>query len=483
MRIANQDWILTATRNMSFWHQCISDEGYYPHTADFGVEVRPYILHLTIDGTKTTLFHTEPNLTEYGQAILAAVSSEEKIKQLKHRYQQKSVELFTALENCRQALTLENWDAFSEEYRGFTSGLLITTVLGRVGTERLTEKLQQLGYPAPEIPNIIGTITYPAERTPFFCSQLDLLKIGERIQTNPEALRDELLEQWLEKYGCIPVNFCEEPWTMAEAVQQLEQTLQMDCSAEISVLEANHAKGVENAASLIEELGNEDVQILAHALAEGTYLNEFRKNVFSRVSLAYRPLFAKIAAGAGSDNWRDCFYLTPDEIRQILQGNAVDLVAIKAKRKVAGGYIDDEGRLALLTDEQAGGLAEYIRTIQGQNSSGEVVSGLIAGFSACKGVVTGIARIVLSSHDFHKMQAGDILVAPMTSVDFVPIMKMAGAFVTNEGGITSHASIVAREMNKPCIIGTKNATQIIKDGDYIEVDGNSGKVTILAKAK
>ena len=70
----------------------------------------------------------------------------------------------------------------------------------------------------------------------------------------------------------------------------------------------------------------------------------------------------------------------------------------------------------------------------------------------------------------------------MTSVDFVPIMDKAGAFVTNEGGITSHAAIVSREMNKPCIIGTQNATQVIKDGDMVEVDAERGIVKILERS-
>jgi phosphohistidine swiveling domain-containing protein len=66
----------------------------------------------------------------------------------------------------------------------------------------------------------------------------------------------------------------------------------------------------------------------------------------------------------------------------------------------------------------------------------------------------------------------EILVASMTRPEFLPLMKKAKAFITNEGGITCHAAIVSREMNKPCIIGTKNATQIIKDGDLIEVDAD-----------
>ena len=79
----------------------------------------------------------------------------------------------------------------------------------------------------------------------------------------------------------------------------------------------------------------------------------------------------------------------------------------------------------------------------------------------------------------HKISVGDILVSPMTRPDFVPAMKKAVAFITDEGGITCHAAIVAREMKKPCIIGTKIATQLLKDGMEVEVDANKGIVKII----
>ena len=71
----------------------------------------------------------------------------------------------------------------------------------------------------------------------------------------------------------------------------------------------------------------------------------------------------------------------------------------------------------------------------------------------------------------------------MTTPDFVPAMKKASAFITDEGGITCHAVIIAREMKKPCIIGTKIATQILKDGDLVEVDADNGVVRILERAE
>ena len=61
----------------------------------------------------------------------------------------------------------------------------------------------------------------------------------------------------------------------------------------------------------------------------------------------------------------------------------------------------------------------------------------------------------------------------MTRQDFVPVMRKAAAIVTNEGGQTCHAAIIARELNKPCIVGTKNATDMFSDGDLIEVNGGN----------
>ena len=77
------------------------------------------------------------------------------------------------------------------------------------------------------------------------------------------------------------------------------------------------------------------------------------------------------------------------------------------------------------------------------------------------------------------MKNGDILVSPMTTPNFVPAMKLAAAIVTDEGGVMCHAAIVAREMKKPCIIGTKIATKVLKDGDIVEVDADKGVVKIL----
>ena len=67
----------------------------------------------------------------------------------------------------------------------------------------------------------------------------------------------------------------------------------------------------------------------------------------------------------------------------------------------------------------------------------------------------------------------------MTRPEFVPLLKQASAIITDEGGITSHAAIVSRELKIPCIIGTKVATKVLKDGDKVEVNANHGVVRII----
>ncbi len=101
------------------------------------------------------------------------------------------------------------------------------------------------------------------------------------------------------------------------------------------------------------------------------------------------------------------------------------------------------------------------------------------GIAASKGVAKGVVKIVRKVHDLVNVFKGDILVASMTRPEMVVAMKKAAAIVTDEGGITSHAAIVSRELHIPCIVGTKNATKILKDGDLVEVDANKGIVRKL----
>ena len=100
---------------------------------------------------------------------------------------------------------------------------------------------------------------------------------------------------------------------------------------------------------------------------------------------------------------------------------------------------------------------------------------LLSGEKASPGIASGPARIVRASQ-IDKVKTGDVLVAEMTTPDFVPAMKRAVAIVTNRGGRTAHAAIVSRELGIPCVVGTEKATTTLKNGQVITVDGSHGKI-------
>ncbi|BFI74184.1 phosphoenolpyruvate synthase [Sulfurisphaera ohwakuensis] len=99
---------------------------------------------------------------------------------------------------------------------------------------------------------------------------------------------------------------------------------------------------------------------------------------------------------------------------------------------------------------------------------------LTKGLPASPGIAYGKARVILDVKEAKDFEKGDILVTKMTDPDWVPIMKIASAIVTDEGGMTSHAAIVSRELGIPAVVGTGNATKVIKDGEEITVDAIRG---------
>jgi pyruvate,water dikinase len=123
--------------------------------------------------------------------------------------------------------------------------------------------------------------------------------------------------------------------------------------------------------------------------------------------------------------------------------------------------------------------ARPITTPLAQAGEGTV---LARGLPAAPGTASGPARLVASSAEGARMEAGDVLVAHMTAPDWVPLLRRASAIVTDSGGMTCHAAIVARELGIPAVVGTGDATTVLHDGATVTVDGRTGTVTAGAAA-
>lgn len=119
-----------------------------------------------------------------------------------------------------------------------------------------------------------------------------------------------------------------------------------------------------------------------------------------------------------------------------------------------------------------------ITTLKKESKKESEIDGqlITQGMAASPGVASGIVKIIHSMDDLNKVKEGDILVTTMTNPDMVVTMQKAAAILTSEGGVTSHAAIVSREMGIPAIVGAQNALDVLKDGDEITIDGFHGRV-------
>jgi phosphohistidine swiveling domain-containing protein len=166
-------------------------------------------------------------------------------------------------------------------------------------------------------------------------------------------------------------------------------------------------------------------------------------------------------------------YYNKEEIVIILQTGIRINPKLLAERKLEFAMSLHNGILTLMEGNAAK------RWIEVNNE--KIVRGLheVKGLAAYRGRITGKARIVMNVKDQNNVMEGDILIVPMTTPDFMPGLLKAAAFVTDEGGVICHAAIVARELKKPCVIGTKKATTVFRNGDMVEVDGFSGIVRLI----
>jgi len=166
-------------------------------------------------------------------------------------------------------------------------------------------------------------------------------------------------------------------------------------------------------------------------------------------------------------------YALTEELPLVLD-KSFSIDVLKNRRDSGVLFIHKNGKLQeTIVGEES---ESFVAKLQGTENNG---ASEISGTIASRGKVIGKVRIVMTAKNINDVEDGEILVAPMTRPEHLVGMKKAAAIVTDDGGITCHAAIVSRELGKPCIIGTKNATKILKNDDLVEVDAENGVVKII----
>jgi phosphohistidine swiveling domain-containing protein len=205
-------------------------------------------------------------------------------------------------------------------------------------------------------------------------------------------------------------------------------------------------------------------------------LHDYRKEMQVKSNYAFYELLREIARRY---NWKyeDLLWCWPSEIQELVHNKNLPQELIEERQKELFVLVDEKN-IEEVTGERA-----RRRKEQEVSGDGEKASNFY-GMSASSGKVTGRAKVCYSPQEaISKVNEGDILITSMTTPDYLFVMKKAAAIVTNEGGITCHAAIVAREFGIPCIVGTTCATKMINDNDLIEVNANHGVVKVLERSK
>jgi phosphohistidine swiveling domain-containing protein len=220
-----------------------------------------------------------------------------------------------------------------------------------------------------------------------------------------------------------------------------------------------------------------DLEWLQKTCADASFWRQELAEACAIASSNALPALETASAELGL-SYSQAMWLAPSEFLAGLRGNAIPTPAVLRERERGFGLALDENKeIVLLTGARLQSALAQVLPAAGVGASevrGVCASEGRASEGSAVGVARGRVRLVFSPADVGKVREGDVLVAPETTPDFVVALRKAVAIVTDVGGVTSHAAVLSRELGVPCVVGTKNATRLFKDGDLIEVDAAAG---------
>ena len=216
---------------------------------------------------------------------------------------------------------------------------------------------------------------------------------------------------------------------------------------------------------------------LVNYLQKYIYLRSFRKNSVCQAHYYHLPLLNELAKRLGL-SYGEIKLLSYEEMILAMEKKIKlsDIKKVVRERNIAWAIYMWQGKAKVIA-----GFKNIIETAERLNirAVNSLMQRIVQGNVASGGIASGRVKVIRKLSEINKVNVGDILVTRMTTPDYVVAMRKAVAIVTDEGGITCHAAIVSREFGIPCVVGTKNATQILNDNDWVEVDAENGVVRVI----
>ncbi len=310
----------------------------------------------------------------------------------------------------------------------------------------------------------------------------DLLFIVHQIDKNKLKLNsikvNNLINKHLKKYAYMGLYYFRgSSWQPNDIRVRLRHWLKQNYQLElkkIKILEKNN----KNWLAIVKSLNfNAKEKLLVKTLKTMSYCTNNFDEVWNYAIYNSQNLLLKVSKKIGV-SYQLMIEMDINEIIELLI--AKKKVSINFKKEIKQRQQDSlflitNKQTYILTDQELIKYEKYVKLESGKKNISKKFKGEVASIGKVKGRV----KIVSGIDDLKKVNLGDIMVAKATVPSFVPAMEKAIGIVTELGGLLSHAAIVSREMRKPCVVGIDDVTELLKDGDLVEVDAEKGYVTII----
>lgn len=304
---------------------------------------------------------------------------------------------------------------------------------------------------------------------------LEPRNILKTIQSKPIGKK---LEKHAYEYGWLGYGYVGPNWDELYFIDLLSSLIRQKTNAKklLEEIQDKKQKLVSEQEKIIKSLGLDENEKLLFEAARGfVFAKGYRKDAMFKFLSRIEPFYQEIARRL-LISINDLRYCYPTEFEDLI-ARKPELISKIQERQKFSLWESKQGSNTFLEGKQA---REHLSRLAFQKEEDLNVSQL-TGTTACPGRVRGSVKIINRSEDMKKMSKGDILVSIATNPDLVPAMKIAGAIVADVGGITCHAAIVSRELNIPCVVGTRIGTKALKDGMLVDVDATHGFVRIIKK--
>jgi len=446
------------------------DEAYYECFEVYKDIEYPQILSLPLEKNNRAMYIEEKLLDKVLNYLADKLSTRESFKQhlkdfeeLEKKYL-KTASIFPTLKKDKREL-LSAFNEFYSTMKGLADFAWAPIAVEKILVPKLIAKLKETHTNADEI---YQSIAAPIKLNQFQKMRIDICEAFLN-KKNSEDVIEELVNKyfWYNEYSYVE-TLCDENYFKNELAKLTEEK----AVEEKERIQNEIAISIKNLNEFKSHIKDEEINLLVDVIVEYTYLRTERVDLLKKLQTPARRMYELIAEILKEEtgmNWTriEVVNLINDEIVSYLSGNSI-LNFEEIQNRKGFLFYKNLNEEFIITDPD-------IITNVTKALSSEVVKE-IKGSIAFKGIVQGRVSLIYSKEDLGKVEEGSILVARTTMPDYIHAMEKALAFVTEEGGITSHAAIIARELKKPCIVGTGKCMSVLQDGDLVEVDANTGVV-------